>query len=389
MIYGGGNYGSVGGNTSVTVTGGTVEYGIVGGCGAGTVTGSTNVTVTGGTFYSSVYLSNVYGGGYGGYVAGSTNVAITGGTINGSVYGGGNTGSVAGGATVSIGVDASITGAVNYGCLNSGATVGAGSKVIYEVAFYDANGGSKYTADPYPPQWITSGGTATKPSTDPTQSGKVFSAWKKVSDNSAYDFGAAVTSAVKLYPGWCTAPTVTTTAAASVTSSSATLGGNVTADGGTSVLLRGVVYSSTNAIPEIETDSELHAGNGTGTFSESITGLAANTTYYVRAFATNSAGTGYGDVVQFTTALTYWKDNAVPAYAGGDGTSASPYLISTAEQLAYFSNQVNAGNNYSGQYFKLTADISLAGKQWTPIGESQANYYFFNGTFDGDGHKIT
>jgi hypothetical protein len=66
MLYGGGNYGGVGGNTNVTVTGGTISGGIVGGCGSGLVSGNTNVTITGGTI-----SSNVYGGGWVATVAGT------------------------------------------------------------------------------------------------------------------------------------------------------------------------------------------------------------------------------------------------------------------------------------------------------------------------------
>ncbi|WP_167856919.1 Ig-like domain-containing protein [Hymenobacter aquaticus] len=96
------------------------------------------------------------------------------------------------------------------------------------------------------------------------------------------------------------APTVTTTAAASITSTSAILGGNVTADGGATVTERGVVYSTTNTTPTTS-DTKDTNGTGTGTFSETIGGLTAGTTYYVRAYAINSVGTSYGSVVSFTT----------------------------------------------------------------------------------------
>ncbi|WP_035561916.1 beta strand repeat-containing protein [Hymenobacter sp. IS2118] len=97
------------------------------------------------------------------------------------------------------------------------------------------------------------------------------------------------------------APTVTTAAATSITTTSAVLGGSVTADGGAAVTDRGVVYSSTNTTPTTA-DTKAANGTGTGSFSATISGLAPATKYYVRAYATNSAGTSYGSVEHFATA---------------------------------------------------------------------------------------
>ena len=94
-------------------------------------------------------------------------------------------------------------------------------------------------------------------------------------------------------------PTVTTTAVSQITQTSATSGGNVTSDGGATVTARGVCWSTTQN-PNIS-NSHTTNGSGTGTFSSSITGLTAGTTYYVRAYATNSAGTAYGNQINFTT----------------------------------------------------------------------------------------
>ena len=97
-------------------------------------------------------------------------------------------------------------------------------------------------------------------------------------------------------------PTVTTSAISNITSSSATGGGNVTADGGATVTERGICYS-TSQNPTIAS-SKVTSGSGTGSFSANITGLAASTTYYVRAYATNSAGTAYGTQTSFTTSAS-------------------------------------------------------------------------------------
>ncbi|OON68233.1 hypothetical protein B0919_13835 [Hymenobacter sp. CRA2] len=100
--------------------------------------------------------------------------------------------------------------------------------------------------------------------------------------------------------------TVTTAAAGSITGTSAVLGGQVTADGGAGVTERGVVFSSTNTTPAIGGSGVTQAanGSGTGTFSATISSLASGTTYYVRAYATNPAGTSYGSVQTFTTPTT-------------------------------------------------------------------------------------
>ena len=99
-----------------------------------------------------------------------------------------------------------------------------------------------------------------------------------------------------------------------------------------------------------------------------------------------------------------WDGTTAKAFACGSGTKLSPYIILTAEQLAYLSFVVGSNDKeYKGKYFKLGADITLnKGKiiddkggfvadstklhKWTPIGNSSVA---FDGTFDGDGHTIS
>ena len=97
-------------------------------------------------------------------------------------------------------------------------------------------------------------------------------------------------------------PTLTTIALTDITSDTATSGGDITADGGSPVTARGVCYS-TNPTPTIA-DSHTNDGTGVGTFTSNLTGLQPSTTYYARAYATNSSGTGYGNEVLFTTTTT-------------------------------------------------------------------------------------
>lgn len=98
-----------------------------------------------------------------------------------------------------------------------------------------------------------------------------------------------------------TIPTgVSTSAISSVTQTTASSGGTVSNDGGAAITSRGVCYSTFTSSPTIN-DSKTSNGSGIGSFTSSLTGLSANSTYYVRAYATNSAGTSYGTVISFST----------------------------------------------------------------------------------------
>jgi uncharacterized protein (TIGR02145 family) len=95
------------------------------------------------------------------------------------------------------------------------------------------------------------------------------------------------------------APTVTTTAITAVAATTATSGGNVTDDGNGTITARGVCWGTTSG--PIATGSHTSNGTGTGPFTSNITGLAPSTTYFVRAYATNSATTSYGEEFTLTT----------------------------------------------------------------------------------------
>ncbi|PLX00877.1 MAG: hypothetical protein C0591_00430 [Marinilabiliales bacterium] len=103
----------------------------------------------------------------------------------------------------------------------------------------------------------------------------------------------------KTLPNQGQAPTLTTASVINITSSSATSGGNITSDNGSSVTARGVCWSI-NPTPTIN-DSKTIDGTGIGSFQSSITGLSPDQTYYIRAYATNASGTGYGSALQFLT----------------------------------------------------------------------------------------
>jgi PKD repeat protein len=92
---------------------------------------------------------------------------------------------------------------------------------------------------------------------------------------------------------------VTTSAVTSITSTTATGGGNVVSDGGSPITARGICWS-TSANPTITGNHTTEPGT-TGVFTSNMTGLLPSTTYHVRAYATNAIGTGYGDDVAFST----------------------------------------------------------------------------------------
>jgi len=137
-----------------------------------------------------------------------------------------------------------------------------------------------------------------------------------------------------------TIPALTTTAASAITGITATSGGNITSDNGATITARGICWSTT-ANPTIALTTKTIDGTGTGAFSSSITGLTANTLYYVRAYATNSAGTAYGTQVSFTTLRlpavttgTVTNITSTTATASGNVTDSGSRAI-TARSVCY------------------------------------------------------
>ena len=96
------------------------------------------------------------------------------------------------------------------------------------------------------------------------------------------------------------APTVTTSQATSITKSSATIGGEIVADGGNTITERGVVYSTTEN-PTLKSSKAVSEIDDSNKFAVDIDKLKPNTKYYARAYATNSIGTSYGEQISFTT----------------------------------------------------------------------------------------
>lgn len=97
-----------------------------------------------------------------------------------------------------------------------------------------------------------------------------------------------------------TIPLVTTAVLTNAGNGNYTTGGSIVSDGGATVTQSGIVWSKTNNTPTL-TDSVVAGTTTTGAFTTNISNIAFNTTYYFRAFATNSVGTGYGNVISLTT----------------------------------------------------------------------------------------
>ena len=183
-----------------------------------------------------------------------------------------------------------------------------------------------------------------------------------------------------------TLPTVITASVTDITSNSAKSGGEVINDGGAEVTERGICWS-TGANPTIN-NSHASAGTGMGSFSAMMSGLSSNTTYHVRAYATNEVGTAYGLDKEFTT-LEGGGSGNVPEGAinglftineNGDkvyfsqgnlqyiGSAAMPYWKFAENQWDYFGE--TTGQNSANQ----NVDRDLFG--WGTSGWNNGNLYY-------------
>jgi len=171
---------------------------------------------------------------------------------------------------------------------------------------------------------------------DGTGTGSFSSSMTGLSPGTTYYVRAYATNASGTYYGEelsftttsqsATLPELTTSVVTSITDISAVSGGNITNDGGSSVTIRGVCWSTSHD-PDLS-DSHTEDGGGTGSYTSAITGLSPNTTYYVRAYATNGEGTSYGSEVSFTT----------------DQTVYLPTLTTTAPTSITANSAVSGGN---------------------------------------------
>ena len=194
-------------------------------------------------------------------------------------------------------------------------------------------------------------------------------------------------------------PIVTTkeTTATSITISS---GGNILEDGGYTISARGICYSTTNSTPTIN-DNYTVAGLGIGDFSTIITNVSVNTTYYIRAYATNSICTAYGDVIivttgnglpTITTANIGENVTETTANGGGQVTDDGGYAVTAYgicwNTLPYPTINDNKTNDGAGTgYFSSTInDIDITGSNTYYVRAYATNK---NGTAYGEQIKVS
>jgi hypothetical protein len=173
----------------------------------------------------------------------------------------------------------------------------------------------------------TGGTQYTSPGTTNLVDGRIYYASQTMNGvESATRFAvtATVTSCI-------TAPSITTSAVTNIGATTATLNGNITAINGADITRRGFKYSTTNGF-ETASGTDLYTTGTytTGTYTADLSGLAATTTYYVRAYATNSAGTTYGDQVSFNTLI-----QTDYSYTGGQQTFIVPAGVTSLNVSVY------------------------------------------------------
>jgi hypothetical protein len=144
--------------------------------------------------------------------------------------------------------------------------------------------------------------------------------------------GTSLTNQVQIYVAAPAAPSVDTPTAVNVTATTATLGGNVSSDGGAPITGIGVVYAPTavDSAPQIgDVGVSIAFGIGTtGAFTVDVNGLTPGTDYSFSAFATNSLGISYSEVGSFTTLWTpqSWQQTWYGSPTNSDaGWNADPY----------------------------------------------------------------
>lgn len=221
---------------------------------------------------------------------------------------------------------------------------------------------------------------------DPSASG-VRTATLSIANNDAdenpYNFSIQGTGSV-------VAPTVTTQAVSSITSTTATGNGNVTVTGGANITERGIYYSTTSGFADGTGTKVSTTGDWstTGVFTQAINGLSAGTTYYVKAFATNAAGTSYGGEVTFATLASAPTITSTPKLTAPYNVPYSYSIVASIEndletnltattKPAWLSFSTD-GQNQASLFGNIPAGKSLSGV----AGDTEGNTYSItsNGT---------
>jgi uncharacterized protein (TIGR02145 family) len=198
-------------------------------------------------------------------------------------------------------------------------------------------------------------------------------------------------------PSWSGAafPTLTISTISSITSTSAGAGGNISSDGGAAVSARGLVYGTTSN--STLSNTVLTIGSGTGGYAGTISGLTPNTNYYVRAYATNSAGTGYGNEITFQTLPV-----AVPTLVTTDASGITQTTVTsggtiindggalvTERGIVYGSSSNPTTTNTKVSSGSGTGSFSVNVTALTPNTTYYIRSYAINSAGTGYGNNIT
>ena len=176
-------------------------------------------------------------------------------------------------------------------------------------------------------------------------------------------------------------PTITTKSVTNVNGTHAKCGGVVTSDGGSPVTAKGICWSTS----ENPTTDDAHTtdGDGTGSFNSEMTGLVENTTYYVRAYATNEIGTNYGSQMSFET-LPF--DNLVVTVNGVTfemiGVEGGSFKMGAQNTDQYSPNYDEEANNNEAPVHDVTLSNFYIGKfevtqdLWVAVMGSNPSYLY-------------
>ena len=190
--------------------------------------------------------------------------------------------------------------------------------------------------------------------------------------------GQTVSSDIALRTKVETPPEVSTEGYSDVSQNSATVRGFVSADGAVVVTERGVCYSTSPA--PTTSNSKVTGGSGAGSFGCTLSDLSANTTYYARAYAVNSAGTGYGSQLSFTTEQAYSCSPSIETY-----TSCSE----GATRYGNCSTKPNLPNNIKMMVTSITSStISFSVRKCSGTFEHTGTAYIKEGGVCGTNRAI-
>jgi hypothetical protein len=363
-------------NTAVLLKLGVKDAAITGDDGTGALVGKANNTSITECYSSGSITGQTKAGG----LAGSTNSStiiencysladVSGNTVSGGLVGEQNSSSI----------NYSYSAGTVSGSTTIGGLVALSNSSTTENSFWDTETSTQTTSE----GGIGKTSTEMKTQTTFTDSGWDFTGETTNGTNNYWAIAEFINQDYPYFSNQGLPPVVTTNAVTDINPLSATGNGNIESTGTQSVSEHGVCWNTTGT-PTINNSNTTEGTAVIEAFTTAISGLTPLTTYYVRAFATNSVGTSYGETVSFTT----------NAHFTGSGTEADPYEISTLDDL----KNLSENTEYWGYVFIQTADIDASGTaSWnsnagfSPIGTfiTLQNNIPFTGVYKGNGKTIS